>query len=93
MVVSTRADINQVNSDLLHLGSEDFALFDSPREPVTVLILLISRPLCATYSDEERLVGPHIADPLDQSERPTYAIFQARTAVLVGPVIGKRGEE
>jgi len=96
VVASTRAGANQVDSDLLHLSSEYFALFDSPGEPVAVLILLISRPLCFAYSDEERLIGPRLADPLDQSERPVYAVFQTLTAVLVCPInnnIIKCGEE
>jgi len=91
--VSAGTDINQINSDLVHLRSKNLALFDTPGKPITLLVLFVSCPLCSTDSDEERLVRPRLADPLDQSERPTHAILQTLTAVLVGPVVGKRGEE
>ena len=85
--------MDQVNSDLLQLRTENFALFDTPREPVAMLVLFISRPLRSADSDEERLVGPRLSDPLDQSEGPTHTVLQALTTILVSPVIGNRGEE
>lgn len=92
-VVSTRADVNQVDPNLLHLRGKDLALFDTPGEPVAAFVLFISRPLCSAYPDEERLIGPRLADPPDQLERPTHAVLQALTAILVGPVVGKRGKK
>ena len=65
VVVSTRAYVDQVNSDLLHFSRKDFALFDTPGEPVALFISFVSCPLCPAYSDEERFVGPRLPDPLD----------------------------
>ena len=85
--------MDQVNSDLLQLRTENFALFDTPREPVAMLVLFISRPLRCADSDEERLIGPRLPNPLEQLERPTHTVLQALATILVGPVVGNRGEE
>ena len=58
-----------------------------------MLVLFISRPLRCADSDEERLIGPRLPDPLEQSERPTHTVLQALATILVGPVVGNRGEE
>jgi len=87
MIVSTGADIDQINSDLLHLRTKDLALFNAPGDPVAPLVPFVSCPLRSTDSDEERLVEPRLADSPYQSKRPAHAVFQALTAVFVGPVI------
>ena len=58
-----------------------------------MLILFISRPLCCADSDEERLIVPRLPNPLEQLERPTHTVLQVLTTILVGPVVGNRGEE
>jgi len=65
VVVSTRADVDQVNSNLLQFSSKYFALFDTPGEPVALFIPFVARPLRSAYSDEERFFGPRLADPPD----------------------------
>lgn len=92
-IVSTRADIDQIDSNLLYLLGKDLALFQTPREPSAVLVLFVSCPLRSINSDKEGLVGPRLTNPFDQPERPTHAVLQALTTKLVGPVIGDRGEE
>ena len=77
----------------MYLPGEDLALFQTPREPVAVRVLFISSPLCSADSDEKGLVGPRLADPLDQSERPAHTVLQALTTELVGPIVGNRREE
>jgi len=87
MIVSTGADIDQINSNLLHLCTKDLALLDTPGDPVPLFVPFVSCPFCPADSDEERLVRPRLADLLDQSKRPVHAVLQAWTAVIIGPVI------
>ena len=74
-IISTRTDINQIDSDPLYLFGKDLALFQTPREPIAMFVLFISGPLCSADSDEKGLVGPRPADPLDQSKRPAHAVL------------------
>ena len=92
-VISARADIDQIDSDLLYLPGKDLALFQTPRKPFAVLVLFISRPFRPADSDRKRLVGPRLADPLDQPKRPADAVLQALATELVGPCVGDRREE
>ena len=91
--VAAGAAVDQVDTDLLQLASEDLRLLDAPLLPEAVLALLGTlRPVSRAEAHEEGLV-PGGADARDEAEGEAQAVLEGLAAVLVGAYIGNGGDE
>ena len=91
--VAARADVDEVDTELLELADETLALLDAPLLPLARrgVAFRAFGPIGRTDAVEERLV-PRGADARGHAEREADAVLE-RAAVLVRTRVRERGHE
>ena len=89
--VAPRADVDQVDAELLQLARQPNRLLDAPLQPFPVRVIFGALcPIGSAEPHEQRPVSPRGADGLDDAEQEACAVLEGLSAVRIRASVGER---
>jgi hypothetical protein len=89
--VSPRADVDQVDAELLQFARQPNGLLDAPLQPLPVRVLFGALcPIGGAEPHEKRPVSPRGADGLDDAEQEARTVLEGLSAVRIRARVGER---